>query len=126
VLPYGKEKQTLFMDAKPSKAIWNPKWSGFFTKSFKGLLSKHKVQWLDLASCLWLALIGLLSADSIKDQHPKMVKYSKSPLNSSSPNYLWFMQYNDNNCGDVGNAQSTLDKYYVHWISLVLPILINY
>jgi hypothetical protein len=54
--------------------------------------------------CTWLALIGLLSVDSIEGHPPKMVKYSKPPLNFSSPNYLWFMQYKDNNCGDVGNA----------------------
>lgn len=64
-LLYGKEKQTLLIDVEPSEALRNPKWSGFFTKSFKGLLSKHKVQQLDLASRLWLALIRLLSADSI-------------------------------------------------------------
>jgi hypothetical protein len=32
---YGKEKQTLFIDDEPSNALRNPKWSGFFTKSFK-------------------------------------------------------------------------------------------
>jgi hypothetical protein len=28
---YGKEKQTLFIDDEPTKALQNPKWNGFFT-----------------------------------------------------------------------------------------------
>jgi hypothetical protein len=52
-LPYGKGKQTLFIDDEPNETLRNPKWSGFFTKSFKGLSSKYKVQQLDLASYLW-------------------------------------------------------------------------
>jgi hypothetical protein len=49
-LPYGKEDQTLLIDNEPTKT----KWSGFFLKSFRGqMLSKNKVQWLDLTSRLW-------------------------------------------------------------------------
>jgi hypothetical protein len=29
-LPYGKEDQTLLINDEPNKALWNPKWSGFF------------------------------------------------------------------------------------------------
>jgi hypothetical protein len=77
-LSYGKEKQTLFIDDEPNKALENPKWSGFFIESFKSLLSKHKVQRLDLAFHLWLTLIGLLLVDSIEDHHPKMFKVFKA------------------------------------------------
>jgi hypothetical protein len=49
-LPYGKEDQTLLIDDEPNKALGNPKWNGLFLKSFRGkLLSKTKVQWLDLS-----------------------------------------------------------------------------
>jgi hypothetical protein len=30
-LPYGKEDQTLLINDEPRKALWNPKWSGFFS-----------------------------------------------------------------------------------------------
>jgi hypothetical protein len=60
-LPYGKEDQTLLIDDEPNKAFWNPKWNGFFLESFKGqMLSKNKVQWLDLTSHLCLPLLELL------------------------------------------------------------------
>jgi hypothetical protein len=50
----------MFIDDEPSKALQNPKWSGLFLKPFRGReLSKNKVQWLDLASWLWLMLKGL-------------------------------------------------------------------
>ncbi len=50
-LPCGKEDQTILIDDEPSKAFQNLKWSGFFLESFEGqMLSKNKVQWLDLAS----------------------------------------------------------------------------
>ncbi len=48
---YGKDDQTLSIDDEPSKAHWNSKWMGLFLKSFMGqMLSKNKVQWLDLTS----------------------------------------------------------------------------
>jgi hypothetical protein len=34
--PYGKEDQTLIIDDESNKALWNPKWNGFFLESFKG------------------------------------------------------------------------------------------
>jgi hypothetical protein len=43
-LPYGKEKQILFINDEPNETLQNPNWRGFFTKSFKGLSSKYKVQ----------------------------------------------------------------------------------
>jgi hypothetical protein len=50
----------MFIDDEPSKALQNPKWNKLFLEPFKGReLSKNKVQWLDLASWLWLALKGL-------------------------------------------------------------------
>jgi hypothetical protein len=59
-LPYGHKYQTLFIDDEPNKPLQNPKWSRLFLEPFKGReLSKNKVQWLDLASQLWLALKGL-------------------------------------------------------------------
>jgi len=65
-LPYGKEDQTLLINDEPTKAFQNLKWSGFFLKSFRGqMLSKNKVQWLDLASCLWPLLLELPIAKTI-------------------------------------------------------------
>ncbi len=56
-LPYGDRDQTLLIDDELRKAFRNPKWSGLFFEPFKGCeLSKNKVQWLDLASWLRLAL----------------------------------------------------------------------
>jgi hypothetical protein len=36
-LPYGMEDQILPFDDKPSKVLQNPKWSGFFLESFRGV-----------------------------------------------------------------------------------------
>jgi hypothetical protein len=59
-LPYGKKHQTLLTDDEPNKVFQNPKWSGLFLNSFKEqMLSNDKVQWLDLASCLWPPLVEL-------------------------------------------------------------------
>ncbi len=77
-LPDGREDQTSLIDDEPSKAIHNSKCSGFFLESFKGqMLSKNKVQWLDLASCLWPPLVGLLLAKIVQVYYDFMVKYSK-------------------------------------------------
>jgi hypothetical protein len=65
-LLYGKENQTLLIDDEPSKIVENLKWSGFFLESFRGeLLLMNKVQLLDLASHLWIALIKLLLINTI-------------------------------------------------------------
>jgi len=77
-LPYGSENQTLLIEGEPCKTLQNPKWSGLFLESFKGeLLSKNKVQLLDLASHLWLALIKLPLTNTIRDHYDVFVKYSK-------------------------------------------------
>jgi hypothetical protein len=77
-LPYGKEDETLFIDNELNKAIRNSKWSGLFLESFRGqMLLKNKVQWLDLASCLWPPLVGLLLAKTVQVHYDFMVKYSK-------------------------------------------------
>jgi hypothetical protein len=87
-LPYGKEDHTLLIDNKPNKALRNPKRNGFFFESFKGpMLSKNKVQWLDLTSRLCLSLLELLLAETICVHYDCMVKYFKPCLSSSSK--LW-------------------------------------
>ncbi len=59
-LLYGDRDQTLFINDELSKALQNLKWSRLFLEPFKGCeLLKNKVQWLDLASQLWLVLKGL-------------------------------------------------------------------
>jgi len=56
-MPYGHMDQTFFIDDEPNKALQNAKWSGLFFEPFKGHeLSRNKVQWLNLASWLWLVL----------------------------------------------------------------------
>jgi hypothetical protein len=102
--PCGKEDQTLLIDDEPSKVLQNPKWSGLFLESFKGqMLSKNKVQWLDLASCLWPPLFELPLAKRVCVHYDYMVKYSKSCLSSFSKNYYWFIQYIGNDNNDVRN-----------------------
>jgi hypothetical protein len=87
-LPNGKEDQTLLIDDEPNKAIKNSKCNGFFLESLRGqMLSKNKVQWLDLASHLWPPLVGSLLAKTIQVYYDFMVKYSKLQLSSSSKNY---------------------------------------
>jgi hypothetical protein len=45
---YGKEDQTLLINDEPNM-LQNLKWIGLFLESFRGqMLSKNKVQWLDL------------------------------------------------------------------------------
>jgi hypothetical protein len=108
-LPYGKEDQTLLINDEPSKALWNPKWNGFKKKSFRGqMLSKNKVQWLDLTSHLCMSLFELLLAETIHIHDDCMIKYFKACSSSSSKNYYWFIQYIDNDNGDVGNNHPPL------------------
>ncbi len=60
----------------------------FFLESFRGhMLSKNKVQWLDLTSRLCSLLLKLLLAKSICVHYDCMVKYLKHCLSSSSKNY---------------------------------------
>jgi hypothetical protein len=63
---YGKEDQTLLINNEPNKAFWNLKWTSFFLESFRGqMLSKNKVQSLDLPSCLWPPLVRLSLAKTV-------------------------------------------------------------
>jgi hypothetical protein len=65
-LPYKKEDPMLLIDNEPNKMFQNPKWNSLFIESFKGdMLSKNKVQCLDLTSCLWPILIGLPLTNTI-------------------------------------------------------------
>jgi hypothetical protein len=103
-LPNGKDDETLLIDDEPNKAFQNLKWSGLFLESFRGqMLSKNKVQWLDLTSHLWLLLFELPLAKTVCVHYDCMVKYFKPRLNSSSNNYYWFIQYIDIDDGDVCN-----------------------
>ncbi len=87
-LPYGKEGQTLLIDYEPTKALWNLKWSGLFLESFRGqMLSKNKVQWLDLESHLWPLLLELPLTKTIRIHYDYMVNYSKPCLS------LFFKKY---------------------------------
>jgi hypothetical protein len=36
MLPYGKEDQTLLINDRLNKGLWNANWSGLFIESFKG------------------------------------------------------------------------------------------
>jgi hypothetical protein len=90
--PYGKEDQTLLINDEPTKTFRNSKWSGLFLESFNGqMLSKNKVQWLDLASCLWPLVLKLPVAKTIQVHYDVMVKYSNPCLSLSSKNYYWFV-----------------------------------
>jgi hypothetical protein len=74
-LPYKKEDQMLLIDNEPNKMFQNPKWNSLFIESFRGdMLSKNKVQCLDLTSCLWPTLIGLPLANTIWIHYDIMVK----------------------------------------------------
>jgi hypothetical protein len=87
-LPYGMENQTLLIDDEPSKTLWNAKWSGLFLEFFRGeILSKNKVQLLDLAFQLWPTLIKLPFARMVRDHYNFMLKYYKPCLSSSLRNY---------------------------------------
>jgi len=107
---YGKEDQTLMInDEPPNKALRSPKWIGLFLESFRGqMLSKNKVQWLDLPSYLWPPLVGLPLAKTIRVHYDFMVKYFKRPLSSLSKNYSWFLKYMYIDNVDVRNKQPSL------------------
>jgi hypothetical protein len=90
----------------PSKALQNSKCNGLFIESFKGQkLLNNKVQWLDLASCLWPTLVELPLVRTINVHYEIIVMYSKPHLTSSSLNYSWFMQYMKNDNGKSGIIQ---------------------
>jgi hypothetical protein len=111
-LPYGKEYQTLLINDEPSKVLWNSKWSDFFLESFRGqMFLKNKVQWLDLASCLWPPSVGLSLAKTVQVHYDFMVKSYKPRLSSSSKIY-WFLYYMGNDNGDVHNVLPFLGIKY--------------
>jgi hypothetical protein len=84
-LLYGKEDWTLLINDEPNKKLQNSKWSGLFLESFRGqMLSKNKVQWLDLTFRLWPPNW------TIQVHYDFMVKYFKPWLSSSLKNYYWF------------------------------------
>jgi hypothetical protein len=111
--PYRKEDETLFIDDELNKAKQNSKWSSLFLESFRGqMLLKNKVQWLDLAPCLWPPLVGLPLAKTVQVHYDFMVKYSKPRLSSSSKNYYWFFQYIGSDNDDVQNIMPSLNIMY--------------
>jgi len=63
------------------------------------MLPNNKVQWLDLASHLWLALVKLPLVRIVGIHYEIIVKYSKCCLTFFSSNYFLFMQYEDNDNG---------------------------
>ncbi len=69
------------------------------------------MQWLDLASCLWPPLVELPFANIVRVHYDIMVKCSKLHLSSSLRNYYWFLQYIDNDNGDVHNNQPPLGMH---------------
>jgi hypothetical protein len=68
------------------------------------MLSKNKVQWLDLTSRLWPMLLEFSLAKTVRVHYDCMVKYSKPCLSSFSKNYYWFFKYMHNDNGDVCNS----------------------
>ncbi len=77
-LHYGIEDQMLFIDNEPSKVLQNSKCSGLYVEFSKGhQLSKNKVQWLDVTSCLWLVLVELPLVKTIGVHYTIIVQYSK-------------------------------------------------
>ncbi len=77
----GIEDQTLFINHEPNKAFQSSKYSDLFIESSRShKLSKNKVQWLDLASCLWPTLVRLPLLRIINVHYEFMIKYSKPRL----------------------------------------------
>jgi hypothetical protein len=66
------------------------------------------VQWLDLTSHLWPPLLEFPLIKTFQVHYDHMVKYFKPCFNSFSKNYYWFVQYIDNDNGDVHINQPSL------------------
>jgi hypothetical protein len=82
-MPYEHMDQTFFINDEPSKALQNPKWSRLFFEQFKGHeLSRNKVQWLNLASWLWLTLKDFPFAKMVHTHFAIIMQFSR-PLFSS-------------------------------------------
>jgi hypothetical protein len=87
-LLYGDRDQIMFIDDEPNNAFRKPKWSELFLKPFKRHeLSKNKVQWLDLASWLWLTLKGLPLAKMVYAHFVVIMQFSRP---SFSFRYLFY------------------------------------
>jgi hypothetical protein len=75
-----------------SLTLRNPKWSKLFLEPFRGCeLSKNKVQWLDFAFLLWLALKGLPFAKIIYTQFAFILQFLS---------YSWFKQFEGSSSRD--------------------------
>jgi len=95
----------------------------FFLESFKGeILSRNKVQLLDLASWLWLAIIKFPFMRIVWDHYDFMLKHSKPCLSSSSRNYSWFMQYMNSDNRALCNVRPPLGMHSesFHLISIYI------
>ncbi len=66
---------------------------------------------MDLAFWLWLALIKFPFMRMVRNHYDFMLKYSKPYLSSFSWNYSWFMQYMNNDNGDLLNARPPLGMH---------------
>jgi len=67
---------------------------------------------LDLASWLWLTLIGLPFASIVEMHFQTIIRFSKPHLSFHSPHYSWFMQYMKNDKGDCKISQLPLGMVY--------------
>jgi hypothetical protein len=96
------------------KTFSNPK-EWFFWESFRGeILSRNKVQLLNLASWLWLALIKFPFMKTVWNHYDFTFNHSKPCLSSSSWNYSWFMQYMNSDDRDFHNVKVPFG--YALWI----------
>jgi hypothetical protein len=112
--------QTLLIDDEPNKALQNPKWSRLFLEPFKGCeLPKNKMQWLKLASWLWLVLKGLPFAMTVYAHFVVIMQFLRSLLNSRYPSYSWFKEFEGSSSGHSTITQLPLgDVLSTHFPSL--------
>ncbi len=89
------------------------------------MLLKNKVQWLDLASQLWPLLFELPLVKTIQIHYDRMVKYFKHYLSLSLKIYYWFIQYINNDNGNVHNNQPPLGMEFesFHFGSYIFVII---
>jgi hypothetical protein len=88
------------------------------------MLSKNKVQWLDLKSHLWPPLVGFPLAKKVQVHYEFMVQYFKPCLSSSSRNYSWFLQYMYNDNANVCNKRPYLSMQFKSFISIFFSFII--
>jgi len=78
-LHYGIEDQMLFIDNESNKVLQNSKCNGLYVEfSEEHQLSKNKIQWLDVTSCLWLVLVELALVKTI-GVHYEIIVNIQSP-----------------------------------------------